>query len=105
MTQARSPWQNGHVERLIGLIGLIRRGCLDHVIVFNERHVMRVMGVMGEYVLCCNESRAHLGLDKASPDGRAVEPPSAGPFRSRPEVGGLRRRYHRSPPEYPRDAF
>src|SRR5215469_4754227 len=26
----RSPWQNGHVERLIGSI---RRECLDHVVV------------------------------------------------------------------------
>src|SRR5436305_11923298 len=30
----RSPWQNGHSERLIGSI---RRDCLDHVIVFGER--------------------------------------------------------------------
>ena len=88
-TQARSPWQNGHVERLIGSI---RRECLDHVIVFSERHLLRVMG---EYVRYYNESRTHLGLGKASPDGRSVEPPAAGPIRSRPEVGGLHRRYHR----------
>jgi len=30
----RSPWQNPYVERLIGSI---RRECLDHVIVWNER--------------------------------------------------------------------
>src|SRR5215469_11039269 len=30
-----SPWQNGHVERLIGSI---RRECLDHVVVLGERH-------------------------------------------------------------------
>ena len=89
MTQARSPWHNGHVERLIGSI---RRECLDHVIVLNERHLVRVMG---EYVRYYNQSRTHLGLDKASPDGRTVEPPSAGPIRSRPEVGGLHHRYHR----------
>ena len=89
VTQARSPWQNGYVERLIGSI---RRECLDHVIVFNERHLIRVMG---EYVRYFNKSRTHLGLDKASPDGRPVEPPSAGPIRSRPEVGGLHHRYYR----------
>jgi hypothetical protein len=33
---ARSPWQNGFAERLIGSI---RRDCLDHVIVFGERHL------------------------------------------------------------------
>ena len=89
MTQARSPWQGGHVERLIGSI---RRECLDHVIVFNEKHLMRVME---EFVRYYNRSRIHLGLDKASPDGRAVEPRSAGPIKSRPEVGGLHHRYHR----------
>ena len=68
MTQAPSPWQSGHVERLIGSI---RRECLDHVIILSERHLMCVMG---EYVRYYNESRTHLGLDKASPDGRAVEP-------------------------------
>jgi hypothetical protein len=30
-TAPRSPWQNGCAERLIGLI---RRDCLDHVVVF-----------------------------------------------------------------------
>ena len=32
----RSPWQNPYVERVIGSI---RRECLDHVIVLNERHL------------------------------------------------------------------
>jgi transposase InsO family protein len=35
-TAPRSPWQNGYAERLIGSI---RRECLDHVIVFGERHL------------------------------------------------------------------
>jgi transposase InsO family protein len=30
---ARSPWQNGHVERLIGSI---RRECMDHTVVFKN---------------------------------------------------------------------
>ena len=36
VTAPRSPWQNAYVERVIGSI---RRECLDHVIVFNERHL------------------------------------------------------------------
>src|SRR5216684_5034150 len=32
-TAARSPWQNGYIERLIGSI---RRECLDHVLVLGE---------------------------------------------------------------------
>jgi transposase InsO family protein len=34
------PWQNPYVERLIGTI---RRECLDHAIVFSERHLRRVL--------------------------------------------------------------
>jgi hypothetical protein len=40
LTAPRSPWQNPFVERLIGLI---RRECLDHVIIFNERHLRHVL--------------------------------------------------------------
>ena len=34
LTPPRAPWQNPFVERLIGSL---RRQCLDHVIVWNER--------------------------------------------------------------------
>jgi transposase InsO family protein len=37
-TAPRSPWQNGHAERLIGSI---RRECLDHTVVFGEGHLRR----------------------------------------------------------------
>src|SRR5436190_13476944 len=40
LTAPRSPWQNPFVERVIGSI---RRECLDHVIVFNEWHLRRVL--------------------------------------------------------------
>ena len=39
-TTSRSPWQNGHTERLIGSI---RHECLDHVVVFSERHLRHVL--------------------------------------------------------------
>jgi transposase InsO family protein len=38
-TSPRSPWQNGYAERLIGSI---RRECLDHVVVFGERHLRHI---------------------------------------------------------------
>jgi hypothetical protein len=38
VTAPRSPWQNAYVERVIGSI---RRECLDHIVIFNERHLRR----------------------------------------------------------------
>jgi transposase InsO family protein len=40
LISARSPWQNPYVERIIGSIG---RECVDHTIIFNERHLRRVL--------------------------------------------------------------
>jgi putative transposase len=39
-TSPSSPWQNAFAKRFIGTI---RRECLDHVIVINERHARRVI--------------------------------------------------------------
>src|SRR6266849_7787403 len=63
-TALRAPWQNGHVERLIGSI---RRECLDHVIVFGEAHLRRVLKTYASYY---NEVRTHLSLDKDAPEFR-----------------------------------
>jgi transposase InsO family protein len=51
----RSPWQNGYVERLIDSI---RRECLDHVIVLNERHLRRILR---SYFAYYHQARTHLG--------------------------------------------
>ena len=40
LSAPRSPWQNPYVERLIGTV---RRDCLDHVIVLNERHLRNLL--------------------------------------------------------------
>jgi transposase InsO family protein len=45
-TSFRSPWQNGHIERLIGSI---RRECTDHLIVFNEEHLRRILAKFSTY--------------------------------------------------------
>jgi transposase InsO family protein len=42
----RSPWQNAYVERLIGSI---RRECLDHMIVFGQAHLRRILGAYAAY--------------------------------------------------------
>ena len=66
-TSSRSPWQNGYAERLIGSI---RRECLDHVVVFGERHLRHILL---SYMKYHNEVRTHLSLEKDAPASRAVE--------------------------------
>jgi transposase InsO family protein len=63
----RSPWQNGHVERLIGSI---RRESLDHIIVFGEAHLH---AVLKDYACYYNEVRTHLSLDKDAPEFRRTQ--------------------------------
>jgi transposase InsO family protein len=83
----RSPWQNGYVERLIGSI---RRDLLDHVIVWGEAHLRRMLHAYRDYH---NASRTHLGIAKDCPIHRPVE--SLGSIISIPLLGGLHHRYAR----------
>src|SRR5947208_7446766 len=66
-TSFRSPWQNGLVERLIGSA---RHECTDHVIVFNEVHLRRILSNYASYY---NEVRTHLSLGKDTHDTRPIE--------------------------------
>ena len=83
----RSPWQNGHVERLIGSI---RRECLDHVVALGERHVR---DLLTDYQAYYNGARTHLALDKDAPFRRP--PQTVGRIASIPWLGGLHRQYTR----------
>jgi transposase InsO family protein len=65
-TAPRSPWQNGHAERLIGSI---RRECLDHTVVFGEARLRRIAAAYTGYY---NELRTHLTLGKDSPAHRPI---------------------------------
>jgi len=85
-----SPWQNGYCERMVGTL---KRECLDHMIIFNERHARRIIREFLEYY---HEDRTHQGLGQETPGGREVEPPEiGGPVRCRPVLGGLHHRYFR----------
>ena len=66
-TAPRSPWQNGHAERLIGSI---RRECLDHIVVFGDAHLRRILAAYTGYY---NELRTHLSLRKDSPSHRSIQ--------------------------------
>jgi Integrase core domain len=77
----RSPWQNGYCERLIGSI---RRECLDHVVVFGERHLRHLLQSYANYY---NQARTHLSLNKDAPVSRAIQ--IVGRILAVPILGGL----------------
>jgi hypothetical protein len=89
LTAPQSPWQNPFVERLIGSI---RRECLNHVLVFGERHLHRILS---RYFGYYHQARTHLALDKDAPDLRPIQIVAAGRIVQLPEVGGLHHRYIR----------
>ena len=83
----RSPWQNAFVERLIGSI---RRECLDHVVILNQRHLRRLLKSYFAYYHC---SRTHLALAKDAPEPRAIQ--HRGEIVAIPRVSGLHHHYER----------
>jgi putative transposase len=85
----RAPWQNPFAERVIGSI---RRECLDHVIVINERHLRRVLR---RYLAYYNATRPHQSLHNDSPYPREVQTPAGGRIVAISQVGGLHHRYQR----------
>ncbi len=89
VTAPRSPWQSPFVERVIGSI---RRECLDHVIIFNENHLRRILVSYLDYY---HRYRTHLSLGKDTPDGRSVQHADTGKIVAFPQVGGLHHRYER----------
>src|SRR6266851_4626628 len=65
-TRPRSPWRNRNAERLIGSI---RRDWLDHVEIFGERHLRRLLAAYMHY---CKGIPTHLSLSKDAPIPRSV---------------------------------
>ncbi len=88
-TDYRSPWQNGIAERWIGSC---RRELLDHVIIFNERHLYKLLE---EYIYYYNHDRTHYNLNKDSPKGRSVDKRKSPDDKviALPRVGGLHHKY------------
>jgi len=65
-TAFRSPWKNGVAERWAGNV---RRDLLNHVIVYNQRHLRRLLR---DYARYYHEGRTRLGLRKDTPGGRVT---------------------------------
>ena len=89
LTTYRSPWQNAYVERLNGSI---RRECTDHIIVWNESHLKRILRGYFDYH---NNDRTHLGLAKESPVERPISKMTSvtDQLLEMARVGGLHHRY------------
>src|SRR6266567_881864 len=58
----RSPRANAHCERLLGSL---RRECLDWLLVWDERHLLRILR---QYFCHYNHARPHRALGLRAPD-------------------------------------
>ena len=79
------------ISWICGLI-VVRRECLNHVIVLNEGHLRRILSSYLDYY---HRSRTHLSLGKDSLEGRSVQPGGTGTIVAFSLVGGLHHRYER----------
>ena len=89
----RAPKANATCERFIGSV---RRECLDHVIIYSEHHLRRLVC---EYVDYFNSARPHQGIDRIPdpPDLVGIdEPQPHHSVVSVPVLGGLHHDYRRA---------
>ncbi len=89
LTPIRAPKANAIAERVIGTL---RRECLDHLIIFNERHLR---SVLREYVVHYDGGRPHRALNLETPTGPPARagPPREGRIVAHPVLGGLHHEY------------
>ena len=79
------------VGAIARLIGLIRRECVDHLVVLGEAHLRRALRAYARYY---NDIRTHRSLDKDAPVSRPVH--RTGIIRSHAILGGLHHHYVRA---------
>ena len=89
LTPIHAPKANAIAERIVGTL---RRECLDHLIIFNERHLLRVLA---EYVPHYNAARPHRSLALDVPNGpiALAAPPIGGRIVVRDVLAGLHHEY------------
>ncbi len=100
-TPYKTPRANAFCERFLGSV---RRECLDHILILNEKHLHRVVK---EYVRYYNEARPHQSIGQAipqvaGPSGASVHEMSLGGSATGgkvidfPVLGGLHHDYRRA---------
>ncbi len=89
-TPYRAPRANAICERFLGSL---RRECLDHFLIFGERHLHRLVK---EYMTYFNHARPHQGIEQHIPcqPERPERPPLGGKIASRPVLSGLHHDYY-----------
>jgi len=87
-TPVRAPNANSVAERLVRTL---RRECLDHVIIVNERHLLQVLGDFIDYYNC---HRPHRSLNLEAPVPAVAT--RNGRVESHPILGGLHHIYARA---------
>src|ERR1700692_222388 len=82
--------RRGRTDIAKGRSASIRRECLDHVVVFGERHLRHLLRSYATYY---NAARTHLSVKKDAPMPRTVH--SVGRILPTPFLGGLHHLYVR----------
>ena len=88
---ARAPRADAFPERFVGTL---RRECLDHLLIFGERHLRKVVG---EYARHYNGHRPHQTRQQRPPlhqPGPAID--ITVPIEGRQAIGGLISEYRRA---------
>jgi transposase InsO family protein len=88
-TPIRAPNASAFAERFVRTV---RRECLDHTLVFGERHLTRILR---EYVRHYNTERPHRGLCLETPEPRSACARTDGEIVRIARLGGLINEYHR----------
>jgi putative transposase len=89
LTPYRAPNANAYAERWIRSM---REECLDHLLIFNERHLDHVLREYSQYY---NHARPHQGIGQEIPES-AKDHPGEGPVQRRDVLGGLIHDYYRA---------
>jgi putative transposase len=89
-TPVRAPRASAYAERWVRSV---RNECLDWVLIWNRRHLERVLSAYAEHY---NRARPHRGLSLEVPSVTDKVPPRTGPIEQVDVLGGLIHEYHRA---------